>query len=470
MSAEDRGSKSDEATTTLVGARPIKMLEAEQKRREEEAAGSAAPAAPAAPVSPRFFPEPPRTVEATGLSHSFLEDLCLKHLLAAGGLGSAELSKRAYLTPAVVEELMGRLLAARLVEAKGTRGVGAARTQTGYGLTGEGTGRAEQALATDRYAGPAPVALQAYRVAIAAQTVRSNRVDREALTGLLADLSFEDSLIEALGPAINGGRSLLLFGPAGNGKTSLCRRLARGFAGEIFVPRALLVEAEVITLFDEAVHERVEASEAEPPWDDRWVRCRRPAILLGADLTLADMELRAGAEGQGSEAPVQLKACGGVLAIDDIGRQRVEAAALRDRWSAPLDTGVDVLATPRGRRVRVPLDLFVVFSTGLDLGAFADEAFLRRVACKVEVRRPDASRYVHIFRAECERRGLGIDAKAIDHLVSHHYQSAKRRMNACEPRDLLDLVADVCAYRGVEPAVTRELIERAAASYFVASK
>lgn len=480
MSAEDRGSKSDEATKTLVGAKPIKMLEVEQRLREEEqarlAAASAAPAAPAASVTPTapstaaFLPEPPRSVEATGLAQAWLEELCLKHLLAAGELRAGEISRRTCLTPVVVEELLDRLLKARQVEIKGTRGVGIARTQTAYALTGEGESQADLALARDAYVGPAPVALPAYRRAVAVQSMRGggHRVGREALGHLFSDLVLDERLLEALGPAVNGGRSLLLFGPSGNGKTALCQRLARGFGGEVFVPRALLADRQVIRVFDPTLHEEVGASDAEPLWDDRWVRCRRPAILVGAELTLADLELRDGGEGHGAEAPLQLKASGGVLVIDDLGRQRAETAALLNRWVAPLDTGFDVLIAAAGHPARVPLDVFVVFATSLGAGALAHDAFLRRVAYKVEVARPDLARYAQIFKAECDRRGLRFDVKAIEHLVTHHYQAAKRQPNACEARDLLDRVADIGAYLGVEPVVTRESIDRAAASYFVA--
>jgi predicted ATPase with chaperone activity len=477
MSAEDRGTKSDEATKTLVGAKPIKMLEAEQRLREEEqarlqaaAASSTSPTAPPAASAATFLPEPPRSVDATGLAQAWLEELCLKHLLVAGELRSGEISRRTCLTPVVVEELLDRLLKARLIEVKGTRGVGIARTQTAYALTGEGESQADLALARDAYVGPAPVALAAYRRAVAAQTLRGggNRVGREALAHLLADLVLEERLPDALGPAVNSGRSLLLFGPSGNGKTALCQRLARGVGGEVFVPRTLLADRQVIRIFDPAVHEEVGASDAEPLWDDRWVRCRRPAILVGAELTLADLELRADGDGHGAEAPVQLKASGGVLVIDDLGRQRAETAALLNRWVAPLDTGFDVLIAATGHAVRVPLDVFVIFSTSLGAGTLAHDAFLRRVAYKVEVARPDLARYAQIFRAECDRRGLRVDAKVIEHLVAAHYQAAKRQPNACEPRDLLDRVADIGAYLGVEPVVTRESIDRAAASYFVA--
>lgn len=473
MAAGDRGTKSDEATKTLVGAKPIKMLEAEQRLREEEQARLAAPAAstvPAAPPAAAFLPEPPRSVEATGLAQTWLEELCLKHLIVAGELRAGDISRRTCLTPVVVEELLDRLLKARQIEVKGTRGVGIARTQTAYVLTDEGESQADLALARDAYVGPAPVALPAYRRAVTAQSTRGggSRVGREVLAHLLSDLVLDERLLDALGPAVNSGRSLLLFGPSGNGKTALCQRLARGFGGEVFVPRALLADRQVIRVFDPAVHEEVGATDAEPLWDDRWVRCRRPAILVGAELTLADLEMRVDGDGHGAEAPVQLKANGGVLVIDDLGRQRAETAALLDRWVAPLDTGFDVLIAATGHPARVPLDLFVIFATSLGAGAIAHDAFLRRVAYKVEVARPDLGRYAQIFRAECERRGLRVDATAIDHLVTHHYQAARRQPNACEPRDLLDRVADISVYLGVEPVVTRESIDRAAASYFVA--
>lgn len=477
MSGVGKGSKRDDATKTLVGARPIKMLEAERKQKKR--GGTSTPftaptAIPLKPVEDRdlspFLPEPPRSIEATGLPLAFVESLCLKHLYLASELLGGEISRRLCLPPVVVEEVMERLKKGRLVDIKGTRGVGIGRTQTVFSLTEEGGVQGEKALERDRYVGPAPVPLSTYAEAVARQTVRGNRFDRDSLTSAVADLVLESTVFDTIGPALNSGRSLFVYGPAGNGKTSLCRRLTSCFDGEIFVPHAVLVDHMVIKIFDAAIHLEVKLEDEEPLWDDRWVRCQRPMVLVGGDLTLEDLDLRFCSDVKYYEAPFQIKANGGVLLIDDFGRQRVSPKALLNRWIVPLESEFDFLAAHTGKKLCVPFDVFVIFSTNLDPGSIVDDAFLRRVRYKVEVKRPDAARYMQIFMNESERRGIRFDPKMLDYLVTHHYQGSKRGFNACEPRDLLEQVVDVCTFNGIEPMLSKEIIDKVIENYFVGFK
>jgi hypothetical protein len=481
MNGEDRGSKPDEATKTLVGARPIKMLEAEkEKLRAEKAAAlkSTLPATtpvtssptpvplPVALPAPTAAPEPPRTLEATGLPTSFLEELCLKHLFDGAELRGGEISRRVCLPPVVVEEVMERLRQARLVDIKGTRGVGIARTQTIFALTELGSAHCDLALKRDRYLGPAPVAFASYVAVVRAQSVRGNRLSRAALEPSFADLVLASELLDTVGPAMNGGRSMFVHGPPGNGKTAVCQRVTRCFGGLVYVPFAVYVDGAVITIYDPGVHEPAPARDEDALWDERWVRCRRPTVTVGGDLALDDLELRYAPDRRYYEAPVQLKANGGVLLIDDFGRQRVEPATLLNRWIVPLESDVDFLSTSTGKKVEVPFDVFVIFSTNLDPSKLVDRAFLRRVRYKVEVTRPDLDRFEAIFVRECDRRGLTFNADLFRHLVDEHYRRAKRPFNACEPRDLLDQVRDLCTWNGIEPMLSREIIDAAASSYF----
>lgn len=476
MSGGRKKGKKEDATKTLVGARPIKMLQAEkrQKLRETSVPFTAPTAIPLKPVedspAPPFMPEPPRSLEATGLPTAFVESLCLKHLFLAGELRGGEISMRTCLPPVVIEEVMERLIKGRLVEIKGTRGVGIGRTQTVFTLTEEGGTHCEMDLERDRYIGPAPIPIANYAEAVARQTVRKNRFDHEGLPEVFSGLVLDQRVFDAIGPAVNSGRSLFVHGPAGNGKTSLCQRLAQCFGGDIFIPHAVFVDHLVIKVFDEAVHHEVKLEEEEPLWDERWVRCQRPMVLGGGDLTLDDLDLKISLDVKYYEAPFQIKANGGVLLIDDFGRQMVSPKALLNRWIVPLESEYDFLVAHTGKKLCVPFDVFVVFSTNLDPSELVDEAFLRRVRYKVEVKRPDAARYMQIFMNESERLGLRFDPKMLDYLVTQHYQSPKRSFNACEPRDLLEQVVDVCTYRGIEPMLSKEIIDQVIANYFVGFK
>jgi hypothetical protein len=474
----------DEATRTLVGARPIKKVERETEDLEDVPRKTEIDSAPTdgthRPTEPAaqgravqthsgepFSPEPPRSIDATGLPAAFVEELCLKHLFQATELRGGEISRRTCLPPVVIEEVTERLRVARLVEIKGARGVGLGRTQTVFSLTKAGQKHCELALEHDRYVGPAPVSLEAYADAVTAQTIRGNRVSREALRPHFADLVLDDGVFEALGPALNGGRSLFVHGPSGNGKTAVCERLVGCFGGHVLVPRAVMAGDSVIRVFDESIHREVPLPDEGPLYDERWVRCRRPLVVTGGDLVLEDLDLRYSEDVRYYEAPVQVKANGGVLLIDDFGRQKVSPGALLNRWIVPLENEYDFLVTHTGQKLRVPFDVFVIFSTNLDPAMLVDAAFLRRVRTKVEMSRPDTRRFREIFAAECQRQDVPWDGEAVDDLVKRHYLDAKRPFNACEPRDLLLQVRGLCAYHGVSPRLTRDTLDRAAESYFV---
>ncbi len=496
-------SRDDEATRTLVGARPIKMVDPENEsfddippsREPVQDAGDQRATMPPSlpsettqkartvkvpatepPTGPSeipgleevvFKPEPPRSIAATGLPANEVEALCLKHLFQAGELKGGEISRRSCLPPVVIEEVMERLRSNRLVEIKGTRGVGIGRTQTVFILTKGGQRYAEMALERDRYVGPAPVPLAAYREAVTAQTVRGNELGRQDLEERFTDLVLDEAVFEALGPAMNGGRSLFIHGPSGNGKTSVCQRMIACFSGKILIPHAVMAGGHVIKVFDEAIHAEVPLPDDGPLFDERWVCCARPLVVVGGDLTLEDLDLRYSDEVKYYEAPFQVKANGGVLLIDDFGRQKVSPRALLNRWIVPLENEYDFLVTHTGMKLRLPFDVFVIFSTNLDPSTLVDDAFLRRVRYKLELGRPDEERYRRIFRDECERQEVPWTKAMETYLVQRHYLKAERPFNACEPRDLLNQVRDLCAYRKIDVTMTKEILDRVAANYFV---
>lgn len=449
-----------DVASTLVGMEPLDF----DDEQEEDAAPRLEPVRrPRAAHEPTFLPGAPRTCESTGLSRSYLETLCLKHLFQAGDLRGADLSRRTCLPLAIVDEVMSRLREQQLVDITGSTGMGIGRSSMIFTMTTAGQDVCRHALERDRYIGPAPVPFSYWVQAVAAQTIRGNGLGRADLEPHFADLSVPDELFDTLGPAMNGGRALFFYGPPGNGKTAICQRMTRCFGGDVFIPHAVLVDDFVIKVFDESVHEKVAAE--DQTLDERWVRCRRPMVFVGGELTLEELDLAYSPQVRFYEAPLQMKAACGVLLIDDFGRQRVSPRDLLNRWIVPLESEIDFVTLHTGRKIQLPFDLFVVFSTNLDPRQLVDNAFLRRVRYKLAVRQPDRAMFERIFRRECERRGIAFDGAVFAHLLSRHY--AARPFNACEPRDLLAQVDDLCAYRGQRPHLTPAIIDAVANNYFV---
>jgi predicted ATPase with chaperone activity len=432
---------------------------------------SAAPplrrAAPAASERSRYVPEAPHTIAATGLSGTWLEELCLKHLFQTGDLRGGELSQRTCLPQALSEELLERLRKNKLVDIKGSLGTGLGRSQMIFTMTEAGHRACMLSMERDRYVGPAPVPFATYAQAVSAQTIRGNRLRRGDLETHFADLVVQDATFDAIGPAMNSGKALFFYGPPGNGKTAICQRMTHCFGGDVYVPHAVLVDDYVIRVFDETIHQRVAVELEGTSVDERWVRVKRPMVIVGGELMLEDLDLRYSQDVKFYEAPFQLKANCGMLLIDDFGRQKVSPKDLLNRWIVPLESEFDFLTMHTGKKLQVPFDVFVVFSTNLDPKELVDGAFMRRVRYKLEVSRPEASQFTAIFKRECERKKVKWDPAMIGYLVRKHYQGANRPFNACEPRDLLAQVADLCAYRGHEPRLTEEILDRVVANYFV---
>jgi len=422
---------------------------------------------PRAADEPAFLPEPPRSLQATGLNATFVEELCLKHLFQAGELRGSEIAARTCLPAVIVEEVMERLRRNRLIDIKGSGGAGLGRSQMIFTLTEAGHKVCDLAMGRDKYVGPAPVPFKYWAQAVAAQTIRGNQLRKQELAPHFKDLVVRDSVFDAIGPAMNSGKALFFYGPPGNGKTATCQRMTHCFGGDVFVPYALVVDDFVIKMFDDTLHKPVPRTEGGPPLDERWVRCHRPMVVVGGELVLDDLDLRYSPDVKFYEAPFQLKATNGMLLIDDFGRQKVGPKDLLNRWIVPLESEFDFLTMHTGKKLQVPFDVFVVFSTNLDPAALVDAAFLRRVRYKLEVSRPDAAQFTDIFRTECEKKGVPFNPALVEYLVRKHYTAAGRPFNACEPRDLLGQVLDLCAYRGMAPVMTEEILDRPVANYFV---
>ncbi len=405
----------------------------------------------------RFYPLNPRTLEEAGLSGAQLEAAVLKALFFAGEMRGIDLARHLKLPHQLTEPALDRLRRQKLIDIRGGTGQGFGLSTMIYTLTAMAQEPVQQVLSLNRYDGVA---------AVRAQTIRGVRVNREMLTQKLDGLIVRESLFDGLGPAMNSGRAIFFHGPPGNGKTAICQRMAGCYSWDVFVPYAVEVDGFVIKVYDEIIHHPVPPREGDPATDERWVRCKRPLVTVGGELTLDMLDLSFSQEAKFYEAPLQMKASNGVLLIDDLGRQRVTPRELLNRWIFPLENDVDYLELATGKRFSIPFDAFLVFSTNLDPKDLVDDAFLRRVRYKLKIEAPDAETYKQIFRAQCERKGLGYDEREVEAFIAA-MRAAGRTLAACQPRDLLEQLVDHSRYHGERPELSLEALERAAGTYFV---
>ncbi|HEY7291355.1 MAG TPA: hypothetical protein VH583_16075 [Vicinamibacterales bacterium] len=420
----------------------------------------------------RLSPVPPvpRTIEETGLPLDQIEQLLLKTMYGAEATGMA-VADRTKLPYALIEPLIERLRAALLVEVRGASGSGTAGYR--YSLTDLGRERARQFLAISQYVGAAPVPLTAYIAEMKALMAARGYVDRERLKRGFSHLIIGDEVLEQLGPAVNAGKAVFLYGPPGNGKTVIAEGMGRTLGGDMYVPHAIDVDGHIVTVYDPISHESLE-QEAEStsvvsgvPRDRRWVRIRRPVVIVGGELTLDMLDLTFNPISKFYEAPLQLKANGGVFLVDDFGRQRIRPEDLLNRWIVPLESRVDYLTLHTGKKFQIPFDVLTVFATNLNPQSLADEAFLRRIPYKIPIEDPTLDEFTQIFELNCKRRDLKFHQVMIAYLQRRHYGPTQRPLRACHPRDLIDQVTALCRYRGIQPTITRELLDRACEAYFV---
>ncbi len=415
-------------------------------------------------------PEAPSTPEATGLSFDQLTQLVLKVLYFSEATGT-EIADRLHISYAVFDGFVQHARAERLVEVRGASGTGSAAYQ--YALTDLGRDRARQYLDICQYVGPAPVPLAQYVAAIRALGGARPVVDRERLEAGCSHLVISPRMLDQIGPAINSGRSLFLYGPPGNGKTVIAEAIGRVLGGDLWIPHAIDVDGQIITMFDPVNHVRRSTSDegsdliTTRPHDRRWVRVRRPVVVVGGELTLDMLDLTFNPIAKFYEAPIQLKANGGVFVLDDFGRQRVPPRDLLNRWIVPLESRVDYLTLHTGRKFEVPFEVFIVFATNLQPETLADEAFLRRIPYKVLARNPTFDEFTRIFALNCERHQMRFDPVIVEYLDRQYYKPRGIEMRACHPRDLIEQIVDLCGYRGQEPAIDRDVLDTVCMSYFL---
>lgn len=407
---------------------------------------------------------PPQTWQATGLRLGLLKELALKIILERGELPLRDLAVAMRLSRVIVEQIFQGLRAEQLVEVTGMKVVDYQCT-----LSDRGRARAFELSALNAYAGPAPVTLAEYTARVREQSVRGAPVAPEDLRKAFAKMVVSEEVLERIGTAVVSGTSIFLHGPTGSGKTSLAEAIPDIYADSVWIPHALEVDNQIITIFDPALHRPTEQQDADVS-DSRWMRCRRPRVLAGGELTAEMLELQINPVTRFYAAPLQLKANSGVLVIDDLGRQRVRPEVLLNRWIVPLDRRTDLLTLVGGKIFEVPFDMFVVFSTNLDPSHLADEAFLRRIPNKIKIGDVTAGQFHEIARRVCEGSGLAYDAGVIDRLIQIITVELKQPLRACHPYDIVAQICWAAKYAGRQPELTNAAVELACRHYFVAAE
>jgi hypothetical protein len=414
-----------------------------------------------APLRSAFCPPIPQDTQQLGIPESLLLDLVLRRMLLEGFSNLTNLSRALRVAPQVVETVFRHMRSQQLVEIKGMTG-----NDYNFTLSAAGKQLASERFQVSQYAGACPVSLKDYHAATKAQAAKV-LVDRRTLRQAFADLVVSDRLLDQLGPAIISQTSIFVYGPTGNGKTSLAERMLRVYQDAVLIPFAVEVDNQIISVFDPVVHHPVEP--ADENIDPRWILCRRPCIIVGGELIPSMLELRLDEASGIYAAPLQMKANNGILLIDDFGRQLMSPRDLLNRWIVPLDRRVDYLTLRYGVKFQIPFELMVVFSTNLEPADLADEAFLRRIHNKIYVEAVDAESFDQIFHRVVQARNIQAEPDSAEYLRKLCLREGRTELRACYPADICNILLSIGRYEGRPPLMTKAELERATALYFARS-
>ena len=414
-----------------------------------------------------YSPRVPTSVEESGLNEEEIERLVLKFLLQKGSATGREICAQVKLPFQIIEPLMKQWKKDQLVAYKGAAEMG----DYNFALVDFGRERARRYVDECGYNGAAPVVLNDYLKAMKAQTIANQSVTEEDLTRAFSDLLISTEMFERLGPAINSGRGMFLFGEPGNGKTSIAERITKCFGSTIWIPRTLGIDGEIVRLFDPGVHEEIPHDSGDGLFDlsgvdQRWVQIVRPTVVAGGELTMAELEITQNPFTKICEAPLQLKANCGTFCIDDFGRQTMPVSVLLNRWIVPLEKRYDYLNLPSGKKIQVPFDQLIIFSTNLEPKQLVDGAFLRRIPYKIMVPDPSREHFRKLFEIMAPKVGLVLDLDAVDYLIEKHYLAVNRPFRNCQPRDLLLQCRNYTVYTKGPKNVTKESFDFAVSNYF----
>ena len=413
-----------------------------------------------------YHPSEPVSLQETGLPVSLIESLLIKRLAVVGVTSGRQLANDLCLPFNALEPLYQQLRARQMIVHQGA----APLNDYNYSLTDTGRDRAAIARQACSYVGPAPVPLIDYVLSAEAQTIRAESPKREQLRKAFGDISINESLFEDLGPAVNSGAGLFLYGQPGNGKSTLAQRITQCFGHEIWVPHAIFEDGQLIKFFDAAYHiqsqDDANALIHEAAFDKRWVKIKRPTVVVGGELTMDALEIRHDANSNVSEASLQMKSNCGCLLVDDFGRQRIEPTELLNRWIVPLESRIDFQTLASGKKIQVPFEQLIIFSTNLEPRDLVDEAFLRRIPYKIEIADPNPAEFKYLFEIYCKRMECEFRSDVVDYLIETHFQQANRRMRRCHPRDLLKQISNYCVYNDLPMEIRNDYFDRVVKNYF----
>ena len=418
-------------------------------------------------------PPPPRRLEDMQIPVVMMRDILLKTIFRKNVDMVSDLAKAVCLPIPVTQELVDAARGQRLLEATGTLNANNGN-EMGYQLTDSGKARALDALAQSEYFGPMPVPLSVYREQVERQSVRNLQISRQQLTDAMGHLVLPDSLLDHLGPAVSAGRSILMYGPPGNGKSSISNGIRDALGDKVYVPRAIEYAGQVITVYDPIVHSAAEEDVQDPTslrrttrYDTRYVCCERPTVITGGELSLDMLDLVYNPTARTYQAPLQLKATGGIFIVDDLGRQKEPPQSIVNRWIVPLEESKDILALQSGEKFEVPFDTLVIFSTNFHPNEIFDQAALRRIFFKIKIDGPNQANFLKIFAMVAKKRKMALDEEALVHLLKVKYPTIDNIYANYQPIFLIDQMIAICDFEGIPYRMTSKLVDRAWANMFV---
>ena len=411
-----------------------------------------------------FWPSEPHSFEELDLSPQFLDPLASKLLFTRGECSGHRVASELCIPFAIAEAVLERLRSRQLVTHCGAGHL----NDYVYRLTEEGRSRAATQHQDCSYVGPAPVSLMDYVLSVEAQVISDEPIRQRELIDAFHDVSVTEELLDLLGPAANSASGMFLYGSSGNGKSTLAHRITSCFGQDIWIPHAIVDGRDIITVFDPAYHRRVdsEGDVSARSFDRRWVRVRRPTVVVGGELRMDNLEIRHDPNSNISEAPLQMKSNCGCLLIDDFGRQRITPEDLLNRWIVPLENRLDYLALASGKKIQVPFEQLIIFSTNLEPADLVDEAFLRRIPYRIEICDPDEDEFRYLFELAAHSAGCDFVADAVEHLLANYYRPLNRPLRRCHARDILSQIRNFCAYREVPFEMKIEFMDQVAESFF----